>query len=330
MIFIVSCETETNNSKYSFYHWKTNVKLTEQDKAHIQSGHSNTLYMRFFDLSYNTQQEEPLPVATVQFPKDFELSVDTIIPVVFIKNEVFKNLTLDRSKSLATPLSEKIKRLFKNNFKSNHVLSEIQIDCDWSQSTKERYFAFLETLKDHFEGIEISTTLRLHQVKYRENTGVPPVDKVVLMAYNVGDISNVEETNSIINNNTTKQYLERLNEYPLPYDVALPLFEWAILYRMNNAVAILNNYSKKEFEDNFTATQKLNVYKATRDCYINSNFIYKDDVVRIETVSKNDLKELSDVIKGASTRPYKTIFYHIGSPLTFNFTSNDLKTFCYN
>lgn len=327
---ISSCKTEVNDSKYSFYHWKTNFNLTEQDKTHIQDGQSNILYMRFFDVDFNTKENKPLPIATVQFSKDFEVVVDTIVPVVFIKNEVFKHITLEESKSLSKPVSQKIKRLFKSYFEPQKMLTKIQIDCDWSQHTKTKYFAFLESLATYFDNIELSTTLRLHQVKYREKTGVPPVDKVVLMAYNVGDILNIDETNSIINNNITSQYLQRLSEYPLPYDVALPVFEWAILYRREKPVAILNNYSLKTFRENFRPTQTLNMYKAHQDCYISSNFIYKDDVVRVETASKNDLKKLSELIKTASKKPYSTIFYHIGSPVLSNFTNHDLKTFCYN
>jgi hypothetical protein len=43
-------------------------------------------------------------------------------------------------------------------FKKN---KELLIDCDWTPSTKIKYFKFLELLKSKINGLEIPSTLRL-------------------------------------------------------------------------------------------------------------------------------------------------------------------------
>jgi hypothetical protein len=325
---LISCE---NNKvvTYSFYHWKTDFNLSKEDKLIIKNGGANKLYLRFFDIYYNAKQNKALPIATTQFKIKIDDVAKDIIPVVFITNEVFNTLDESACNDLAKQVSYKIKRLLKTHLKNGNSCSEIQIDCDWSRSTKHKYFSFLQQLKTYFKAYKLSATLRLHQVKYREETGIPPVDSAVLMAYNVGNIENIEEENSIISASITAKYLERLSDYPLPYDVALPVFEWAVLYRRGKVVAILNQYNLEDLKVNFKKTNTENIYKAKHDCYINGTFIYQSDLLRTETVSKNDLKVLSDIIRKASQHPYETIFYHISSPLIKQFSNNELKTYCY-
>ena len=46
----------------------------------------------------------------------------------------------------------------------------------------------------------MSATIRLHQVKYRADTGVPPVDRGMLMAYNLLPPDQAGERSSILDN----------------------------------------------------------------------------------------------------------------------------------
>ena len=84
----------------------------------------------------------------------------------------------------------------------------------------------LEAFKKEYR-YQLSATIRLHQVKYREETGVPPVDYGVLMYYNMGHISAMG-ANSIYDRSTALRYLGKLREYPLPLDIALPMFAWGV------------------------------------------------------------------------------------------------------
>ncbi len=46
-------------------------------------------------------------------------------------------------------------------------------------------------------GLPLSSTIRLHQIKYRERTGVPPVERGMLMFYNMGQFSADPEARAI-------------------------------------------------------------------------------------------------------------------------------------
>ena len=101
------------------------------------------------------------------------------------------------------------------------AIKEIQIDCDWTDSTRNRFFRFTRTLGKlaHAEHSLISATIRLHQIKYFERTGIPPVDRGVLMFYNMGKLAAASERSSIFNTEDAEKYTSRLSQYPLPMDL---------------------------------------------------------------------------------------------------------------
>lgn len=329
---LVACDsTSTSGKDYSFYHWSTTYHPTEKTDQLIQHGGTYKEYVRFFDLTVDQKANRVFPIATIQFDEEVKLTAKEIIPVVYIRNEVFlhKDGSVNNLTKLAINTAEKIKRIQNKNLTGKVAVKQIQIDCDWTDRTKTNFFNFLRFLKKEMPGYVISSTLRLHQVKFKERTGVPPVDRVVLMAYNVGDLGDVEEVNSIISNEVTAQYLEHLEDYPLPYDVALPLFEWGVLYREGKLKGLIRDLTPSLLESAFAKTGKENIYKAISDSYINGIFIYKGDDLRVETVDKEKLQELSSLIKKASgsDTDYETIFYHINSPLTLKFSSDELSSF---
>jgi len=109
-----------------------------------------------------------------------------IIPVVFIVNKVLKeHPNINR---LSKQIGDLIEEMHLQHF--NTTPTEVQIDCDWTGSTKAVYFELLELLQKRFD---LSVTIRLHQLKYQNKTGIPPVEKGVLMVYNVGDLDNFEQ-----------------------------------------------------------------------------------------------------------------------------------------
>ncbi|MGG2305049.1 hypothetical protein ACE4Z6_26875, partial [Salmonella enterica] len=93
-----------------------------------------------------------------------------------------------------------------------------QIDCDWTLGTKEKYFSLLKRIKERM-ALPLSCTIRLHQVKYQAKTGVPPVDRGMLMYYNMGHVEGATETNSIYDPANADKYVSYVKDYPLPLDV---------------------------------------------------------------------------------------------------------------
>ena len=66
----------------------------------------------------------------------------------------------------------------------------------------------------------LSATIRLHQLKFIGESGIPPVDKGLLMCYNMGDLHRLRISNSILETAELKKYIKQLSVYPLKLDVA--------------------------------------------------------------------------------------------------------------
>ncbi len=329
-----SCKKSEAKS-VSFYHWKTKYSIAKPERELLKKANSEKLYLRFFDLVYNQEDNRVLPTATLQMSEIDSTLALQIIPVIYITNEVFEKETRpSQLKYVADQTLRKILRLKEKHFNENTDFPEIQIDCDWTVSTREAYFSFLEELqksellndfgRDPNKPIKFSATIRLHQVKFPEKTGVPPVDQATIMFYNVGDLGSIEETNSILNIEKTSAYLSRLHEFPLEYNVALPIFGWGVLYRDDQLVGILSDIEEKQLNENFKASDGENWFIATSETYINGSFIYKGDKLRMENVTFSDLKKLQSIISKAAGREYSVVLYHINSSTLQNLDINEL------
>jgi hypothetical protein len=96
------------------------------------------------------------------------------------------------------------------------------------------------------DGASTSATIRLHQIKYRERTGVPPVARGMLMFYNMGALDAAAGGSSIFDAGRAAPYLARIPEYPLPLDAALPLFSWTRHLRGDRVVGLMQDTDPAE------------------------------------------------------------------------------------
>ena len=116
--------------------------------------------------------------------------------------------------------------------------NEIQIDCDWTKYSKEKYFYLLKKIKE-LSDKKLSCTLRLYPYKYPDIMGVPPVDKATLMCYNLIKPLSQQNKNSILDIEELKKYLNEKKSSPLHLDIVLPTFYWTQLYQNNQFVQLL-------------------------------------------------------------------------------------------
>jgi hypothetical protein len=289
----------------AFYYWRTNVQLTQTDKELLQTQNVEQLYVRFFDVDINTITQLPEPVAKVVFA-DTSASKYHIVPVVFITNITFKSITSAQCDSLAKNIAHLIRSIIEHN---NLIVSEIQMDCDWSESTRQTYFRFLEALKPYLaENLwQLSATIRLHQVKYYHKTGIPPVHRGMLMFYNMGNLSGSSGENSIFNSRDASKYVASIKKYPLPIDVALPVFSWAVQLRQGKAVALINHATRNEFlAYDWLFEVKPLIFEVTEARFHQGRYFKAGDQVRVETVSPQLALEaaqlLSKNVKNESRR----------------------------
>jgi len=303
LFLLLSCEKSKTHS-YSFYYWKTNLSLNPAEKQALQNAPHSFLYTRFFDIEKVAGKFQPVAVIT----KDESFTTDkTIVPVVFIKNEVFYDITLEEINFLAKNVSTLIKKKQTEfNFKKSR---EIQIDCDWTAGTNKEYFEFLKQLKE-ISGLEITCTLRLHQVKNSSLSGIPPVNKVYLMCYSTSSPLENSSKNSILEVQTLKNYLSRINRYPLAVEVALPIYSWGIITNHLRKHKLINAVSAKDL--NRPEFKKLSETEAEvlKDGFYFGSYLNKGFHIKVEEISDEQLKEVKNYLD-TKLSSYHIIYYHL-------------------
>jgi hypothetical protein len=320
-LLLAACE-RTFQPDLSFYYWKTTFQLTPEEKFALRENEVTKVYVRYLDVV--VKNGEVIPLSPVIFKEPSEGIIVT--PVVYIRNEVMLQPDLD-----VVDLVEKIMKYIDQINSANDITTnEIQIDCDWTEKSKESYFAFLQQLKA-MHAKTLSVTIRLHQIKYQEQTGVPPADKGVLMYYNMGRIA-ADASNSIYERSTAQKYLSRLKEYPLALDVALPAFSWGIHIRGSKVIGLLNKIDVTTFENdvNFERTS-LPFIEVKNNTFKIGYYFQKGDRIKLETTEAHDLEGMvEDLREKLKTKPHEIIIYDLDN---FNLKRYDhekkfFKTLC--
>lgn len=289
----------------SFYYWKTNYQLTAIEQEAVKENNVQKIYIRYFDIDLDSKTKEAFPRSPIHFID--KPAFKTFVPVVYIKNNVMLQSDLDIN-SLAQKTFDFIETINKTNQLS---CSEIQIDCDWTLDSKENYLDFVESFK-RISAKKLSATIRLHQVKYFEKTKIPNVDSGVLMYYNMGTIA-VKSLNSIYDRNIAKRYISSLKKYPLSLNMALPIYAWGIHIRDARILGLRSKLTVSDLESdvNFVSIAE-KTFRVTQSNYRKGVFYKKEDIVKIEAISSNDLKEMAtDLTSNLAEKPKEIIFYDL-------------------
>jgi hypothetical protein len=309
----------------SFYYWKTVYKTNPTEQAYLQHFHSRKLYVRIMDVDMDESGAMPVPISPITFPAKLPDTV-AIVPVVFIVNNILKNISRPQLDDLAGKISNfvdgKVRQAGKTTF------DELQIDCDWTASTRENYFYLLKKLRQvpYLKSRRFSATLRLHQIKNQKGSGIPPVDRVMLMCYNMGNLRKYGQQNSILEISELKKYLgDNVRDYPMPVDVGLPLFSWAVAFRNHEYIGIAKRISLSNLQNkNQFIFIGNNIYQAKTD--LPDDGLKTNDEVRWEAVSPNDLHltagYLAPLIKADTLN---VIYFHLDEPVVKAYTYADLE-----
>ncbi|MFD2583234.1 hypothetical protein ACFSR6_12110 [Pedobacter vanadiisoli] len=310
----------------TFYYWKTDYQNKKEESTYLDQFKSKSLYVRIMDVDFNPDLQLPVPVSPIKFSDQIPKQTD-IVPVVFIVNQVFNKIDTLQTLVMADRIAKFVKAKVKQAGKQSY--HELQIDCDWTKGTRNRYFKFLEQLKANplLKAKTISVTLRLHQVKNIVSSGVPPVEKAILMCYNMGNLRKYGTQNSILDQDEMDLYLkDYLGQYPVPLDVALPLFEWAVVFRNGQYAGISKRISKIQIEDKKLFKQRENsiLYDLLVD--YPAAGLKRGDVVRWEQISPEDLLASSKFLsRYLASRDRNLVFYHLDTDLLKHFTHENLQ-----
>lgn len=282
----IGCGKPKTKVDRSFYHWKTGFAPSDYEKEALNKLHVGRLFVKYFDIDWPESEQQAVPQAKVYFR---ELPDAEVIPTIFITNRAMRKVGESGAPALADRTWKLIQGLHP---KELPALREVQIDCDWTQNTRSAYFAFLQHLRTRLDSadIQLSATIRLHQLKYPKQTGVPPVDRGMLMFYNMGDLQNPQEDNSILDIAKGQEYLGKADEYALPLDVALPIFAWGVLLRHGKPIRLLNNLRMETVAQLPWCTPAgPHLVHVDSSHYLLGNYLYAGDEIRLEEVSDRDL-----------------------------------------
>ncbi|MFT3846734.1 MAG: hypothetical protein QM725_16865 [Lacibacter sp.] len=256
----------------------------------------------------------------------------SLIPVVFITNESLMKIDSAGCINLAKNIVATIGEMILNN--RLQKTNELQLDCDWTVSSSKNYFILLREVKrlintskkTFHEKSLLSATIRLHQVKFRNKTGIPPADKGLLMCYNMGNLKNKATKNSILDADELKKYTAGLNSYPLQLDIALPLFSWHVLFRNSNFKGIIGNTSNTSFNSDIGTWQQ-NRFVFSKDTVIKNIQFYSNDELRYEECTQTELLNAATYIasmKNAAAN-HTVLFYHLDESLLKKYSHNELE-----
>ena len=324
----VKSKVEVVKGKRAFYYWKTLMQFDEADKDIADNLNLATMYVRYFDISWSYTRGG-IPVGVLNADKyDFDEASATfgarnIIPTVFITNEVFKNIKEEELKELAYKTSLKIEQISaelenlyyetnkgkagdkKIQFSFDDLIAEVQIDCDWTASTRDKYFKFLKILDKEIEE-PLSCTVRLHQYRDRKLMGIPPLDRGLLMCYNVADVQRYDTKNAIIDGSIVKQYVID-TPYPIKLDIGLPLFSWAAWYRGQEFKGLVSGWNSKDAANtNLYKKSIANQYVVSKVALLGNYYLREGDVLRWDNSNKAEIEKtiaiLSDKIDLSASR----------------------------
>lgn len=239
IVMLAGCrgKESTAQPRRSVYCWQTTFSPNDSAvAAFIRHKHVTHIYLRYFDVVMTNGT--PMPNASVSVVGRVPKGV-TVTPAVYITNECMR--AIGQSHTGAKDLAEKILQRVGQMTSTLQLgpINELQIDCDWTITTRRTYFDFLSALRDlaHKQRLQLSTTIRFHQL----TQPVPPADRGVLMAYNTGDVRDINNRHPILNIADVKPYLHNLATYQLPLSTAYPIFSWHVLFRSRHFVGILHS-----------------------------------------------------------------------------------------
>jgi len=317
LFLLLSC-SKAEKPVVSFYYWKTIFKFSKTEKEVLNENNVKKLYLRYFDIGLHPESHLPIPISPIRFeesPKEY-----SIVPVVFIQNKVMLQSNLDVNE-LAQKTFDFIEQI---NSKNKITCKEIQIDCDWTLNSKVNYLKFIEVFKK-LSKKKLSATIRLHQVKYFKKTKIPNVDSGVLMYYNMGSIA-ADSLNSIYDQKVAKRYLKSLKKYPLHLDIAFPIYSWGVHIRNNKVIALRSKMyiAALEKDPNFEKTSPI-FFRAKQSNYKDGVFYEENDLLKIEEIQTEDLKEMAkDLEENLIEKPNEIIFYDLDE---FNLNNYEKNTF---
>lgn len=297
-LILFSCHNSRDfEIERAFYKWNGSSYFSNdvKDWENLKVG---KIYQKYFEVDYSPVRGNfPFEKNRPYYDASFFNGNISLVPVIFIKNEIFPHNDTKSLDNLADDIVFLIDKFSLNEYSGDKRINydEIQIDCDWTKSTQNKYFYLLKKIKEK-SGKKLSCTLRMYAYAYPDIMGVPPVDKVMLMCYNLIPPLSDHKRNSILDLEEMKKYV-RKKTYPVKMDIALPTFYWSLVFKNNQFQGTMDLTSQQL--KTFAKEVEPFWYEVQRDTLIGyEQYLQEGDRIKSEEVSKADILKAIDILSG--------------------------------
>ncbi len=296
IIFMTACSNhKIEKLERAFYFWKSNSSLSANELQRCDSLAVKKIYIKFFEVNFNKNRGNFPEAKTEWWGRYDETNKGKeVVPTVYLRNIVFLQSSKEDLDVLVDNVNFLISKIQNEKFAEGILVNEFQMDCDWTLKSRDNYFYFLKKLKV-ISGKKISCTLRLYPFKYRDKMGIPPVDKVMLMCYNLLNPIENPNKNTILDLQELKEYLKSNEKYPLHLDVVLPVYAWAQVYHNELFSEVI--YSNFKNLKSILKEEKPFWYNVTKDTSINSTYLRVGDKIKYEAMNVKKLSEAIGLLK---------------------------------
>lgn len=324
LLVLQACSSDRDVHR-AFYYWKTEFRFDDEDSVLLADLKNDRLYLRLFDVSWDVTQKKAIPIGKLSFKDDVPSFLE-VVPVVYITSETLSEIP---AKQLPE-LSKNIFQLITQTLSLRRIAwKEIQLDCDWTDTNKEVFFTLLRELRKQV-GVDkqLSCTIRLHQIKYPEKTGIPPVDRGMLMYYNMGNLNEPGMRNSIYDPDIAARYVTYVEDYPLPLDVALPVFTWGVHKKQDGNSTLVNNLTLRDVRiSGLFREQASGLFLPMQGCFFRGDYFQEGDELRVEEINpelcKRAAEQVSPFLKSST---FHVVLFHLDSVNTARYGQKSFET----
>ena len=325
-IYLFAWKEPKREASPAFYFWENRITLDNKEDSILSGQHIQNLYVKFFEVEFN-EVSGPVPISKTELIlKSFEYDSLNVIPTIYIQNEVFKKIKTSELNDFADKVWYLIRKRFEEKNLVGKPISEIQIDCDWTINTKDKYLAFLKVLKSKIN-CQLSATLRLYAYKFPEKMGVLPVDRAMLLCYNLLPPVGSNNANSILEISELEKYLSGAEKYPVTLDIGLPLFSNAVVYKNNHFAGLLHS----DLNEVKTVLKPYTKYWSivTKDTVFRQVALMKGDKVKLETISSKKLMKAIEIINEnvSLSEHFNVAFYYLNSNQLQQYEPKEIRAF---
>lgn len=314
MFVVLSCSNDPIRIAKGVYFWENDTpKLTKSNLAAMDSLHVEKLYIKVFEVDRVDDQNKPIAKSSLQLDAE-AVEKRAVVPCVYVLNKVMVQSSKAELDELADNLVFLVSKYVNEKLLPGGKVdcSELQIDCDWSEKSQGNYFYFLRKVKESWKK-QVSCTLRLYPYKFNDKMGVPPCDRAMLMCYNLLNPIKNPRKNSILDTEEMSKYLDTKVNYPLPLDVALPVYSWMQCYDRDRFKGVVHG-PIEPYSELFVHEEGL-WYHSKSDTVLSNVYVRKGDRIKWERVSQEDLSNAVEIIKSANILKTNAVlsYFHLSS-----------------